>query len=524
MDNLIRTVKKVYDMETPRSEIHVRNFKKLVDNLVNQGMDQEQLNHLFRCHVGKLDLETTKWFVEEKGACVHPDSSLLGKRLNDYDSILEAESWSFQVVPLMDAILDLNVSKVDFLLSKGAKVIIYYSEDGGCYEESTLNLLCSTIHQIFKARRRKKNSDRDILLDIAKLLVRYHPSSAGICETRNIICGMEPMDCALGLQLDHSNPYWKACKVDYDILKLLLENGCSINGGSKWEEADLDFAPMHAALSQGDRELVEFIVNYEGFNPNQIFCTVSSNYVMHCFYENVDFSLLEILLERGADPMPAWRYLNSRNDKPNITVVTKFPNSHSLLKRLFRMLIRSDYDAESIMEYFENVSLEVFKRVSETGSVWIDTLDALQLLALLASDRSSCFDIMLWILDQRYDPNTLNDEGQTSLIEMISNMDVDSDAGPDMISLMKESLPLIVFKLVLLNEFRLAQKMPNPSLIMGRGTSPHDLQRRMKYLNLVDLSIKDAHGKSLRDYAIEKGLIKLIDALDGKIDIYIESC
>eukprot|EP00890_Picochlorum_soloecismus_P003584 jgi/Picsp_1/4226/NSC_01735-R1_---NA--- len=146
----------------------------------------------------------------------------------------------------MDAILDLNVSKVEFMLKQGAKIIINYSEDGGCDEESTINLLCSTMHQRFLGR------ERGILLDIAKLLVRYHSSSV---------------------------PYWRTCKADYGILKMLLENGCYINGGSEWQEDNLDFTPMHVALSRGDREVVEFIANYDDFYPNPVFYTALSNYV-----------------------------------------------------------------------------------------------------------------------------------------------------------------------------------------------------------------------------------------------------
>jgi len=494
MDELTSKIKKLCSMETPRNKPNVKSFKKLVTGLVDQGMDKEQLNKIFRCHVGKLDHETTKWLVEEKGACVHPDSSLLAERLNDYDSVLQAESWSFQAVPLMDAILDLNVSKVEFLLKQGAKVIINYTEIGGCGEESTLNLLCSTIHQRFLARRRNRNRDRDILLNVARLLVRYHPSSAGICETLNIMCRLDPMECALGLQLDHSDPYWKTSKADYDILKLLLDNGCSINGGSKWEQSDADFTPMHAALSQGDIELVEFIVNYEGFDPNQIFWTVHSNYVIHCFSEDVDFNLLEILLDKGANPMPGWRSLNARNDNTDVTVVTKFPDRHRLLNRLFKWLIRSDYNTESIISYFENASPEFFKRVTERDCMWVDSLDALQLSALATFGDNSRVDIMMWILDRKFDPNILNEEGQTPLIEMAANIGQVSDIPSEVL---EEALSGIVFQMVILNKIRLAHKMPNPSLIMGQGTSPHDLQRRMRDLNLVDLSIKDVHGKSL---------------------------
>ena len=512
-------------METPRNETQVRNFKKLVDDLVDQGMDQEQLNHLFRCHVGKLDLETTKWFVEEKGACVHPDCALLSKRLNDYDSIRGAESWSFQAVPLMDAILDLNASKVEFLLKKGSKVIIRYSEDGGSDEDSTLNLLCSTIHQRFLERRRKKARARSILYGIAKLLIQYHPSSAGTRENRHIECGLDPMECALGLQLDTSIPYWRTCKADYDILKMLLENGCDINGGSEWQEDDLDFAPMHAALSRGDRELVEFLVNYEGFNPNQPFCTEFSNYVMHCFQDDVDFSLLEILLKKGTYPMPAWRILGSSAAKPDVTVVTTFPNKHRLLNRLFKwIVIRSEYDAESIISYFDNVSPEIFKGVLEPrpGCIWVDWigfLDALQLSALVAAEEqnSGRVDIMMWILDQKFDPNTLNSKGQTPLIQLASLVDVDPDAR----DVLEQILSALVFQFVILNKFRLAHMMPNPSLIMAQGNSPQDLQRRMKELNLVDLSIKDILGKSLRDYAIEKGLHGVIKALDMDEQVHI---
>jgi hypothetical protein len=268
--------------------------------------------------------------------------------------------------------------------------------------------------------------------------------------------------------------------------------------------------------------LVEFIADHDDFDPNPLFGTVLSNYVLHCFCEDVDFSLLEILLERGTNPMPGWRTLNSRDARPDITVVTKFPNKHRLLNRLFKWLIRSDYDAESIISYFDNVSPEIFKGVLEPGCIWVDWigfLDALQLSALVAftEQNSGRMDIMMWILDQKFDPNTLNSKGQTPLIQLAALVDVDPDAR----DVLEQTLLALVFQFVILNKIRLAHMMPNPSVIMAQGNSPQDLQRRMKELNLVDLSIKDIHGKSLRDYAIEKGLTQVNKALDMDEQVHI---
>lgn len=500
---------------------NVKSLKSTVKTLLDQGMEQKDLNRIFRCHIKTMDLETARWFLEDLGAKPDHDPTHLWHALRN--DPLGIQGCLRRDVPLMESIFNRDIGKVELLLKHGAKVVLYEKEDS--WDGLCFNLLSQTISLRFEAMQRNHRDKLKMYFKAIKLLIEYDPSCVSACEYGfegfDPDTGLKPIDVALGAQgRCQMTPSEVTPSADYGVFKLLLENGCYINGSDDdvWESR---LAPMHHALSLGDYALVQFIACQEGFDPNLYSYALDLNYLLYAFDIQADFSLILILLEQGMDPMPSWTIEYCYH-----SVVTENRNkNHLLLRKLFVWLLDSEYSSHAIMRYFDPLPASGFNTRVSNGSDLTSSNPFLVTSQLFWKDPSRV-EVLDWLFQKGVDPNAVNEKGQTDLIQAFLSTFDEENLSYDRKEEIICSVCQAVRGLVIWRKLYLAAHMPGPSTVLNDvivGTN-HKRNGIGPLRNMIDFEIKDMYGKSLRDYATELSISSIIEALglEDKIHISME--
>jgi ankyrin repeat protein len=497
----------------------MKGLKSTVKTLLDQGMQEKDLNRIFRCHITTMDLETTQWFLEELGAKPDHDPTHLWHALRT--DPLGIQGCLRRDVPLMACIYNCEIEKVELLLKHGAKVVLYEDEPMNLWGGFSINILSQTISLRFEARRLNDRANLEMYFKAIKLLIKYDPfcmkkEEFGV-DGFSPIDGLKPMEVALGVQ-DRRNmmPSEVTLSADYSVLTLLIENGCCVNGFDNDESC---YAPMHDALSSGDYALVQFIACYEGFDPNRYFDPFDLNYLLFAFEKQVDFSLILILLDVGVCPMP-----NCMRGNRFFSVVTENRNeNHLLLRKLFVWLLDSEYSSHAIMKYFDPLPASGFNTRVSNGSD-LTSSNPFLVTAKLFWKNPSRVEILDWLFEKGVDPNAVDEKGQTDLIQaFLSAFDeenISHGRKDDIIC----SVCQAVRGLVIWRKLYLAAHMPGPSTVLHDAMRINNNKNEMAALrNMIDFEIKDIYGKSLRDYATELSISSVIEALGLEDKIHVST-